>query len=150
VIFGVANYLDATSILRDCIALGDGVSGVVGAFGLDVGMNLANDGADVEFMENDYRVDIGKRGYDLGSFRSGHDGTARALERMNRFIGIDCDYEFPAKSFRSTQITDMTDVQQIEVAVGQRNAFARTPPFLYALAEFASTQDFIFRAQLCA
>jgi hypothetical protein len=150
VILGIADNRDTSAVFRDRIALGDGVGGVVGAFGLDVGADLANDGADVEFVENNHGVDIGERGYDLSSLFSGHDGTARSLERPDRFIGIDRDYEFPAKSFGSAQIADMTDMQQIEVAVGQRNGFARQPPFFYAAAEFVSIQDFIVGVQLYA
>ena len=36
----------------------------------------------------------------------------------------------------------MTHVQQIEVAVGQRDALARSPPFSNVMAELFAAQDF--------
>jgi hypothetical protein len=150
VILGIADNFDPTAIFRDRIALRDSVGCVVGAFGLDVGTNLANDGADVEFGEDYDSVDIGQRGYNFGALFGGHDGPALAFEDADRFVGIDCHYEFSAQSFGSAQITDVADVQQIEIAIGQRNALAGAPPFLYALAKLAAAQDFIVCVQLCA
>jgi hypothetical protein len=40
-------------------------------------------------------------------------------------------------------------MQQIEVAVRERDAFAGAPPFLYALAQFFPAQDFVVCFQLC-
>jgi hypothetical protein len=40
-------------------------------------------------------------------------------------------------------------MQQIEVAVGERNPFAGTSPFLYALAQLFPSQNFVVCFQMC-
>jgi hypothetical protein len=40
-------------------------------------------------------------------------------------------------------------VQQIEAAIGQCDPFPSPPPFLHALAELLSAQDFVLCIQLC-
>ncbi len=60
------------------------------------------------------------------------------------------EYCLPTLS-RSVNVAHVPDVQQIEVAVGQRNAFARASPLLDPLAKFVSTGGFCRgRALWCA
>ena len=41
----------------------------------------------------------------------------------------------------------MPHVQQIEIAVGQRDTLARAPPLLHLPAEFVAVQNFVVLAQ---
>src|SRR6266568_634599 len=52
VIFRIADDLDTPAILRNRVALGNGVSGVVSALGLNVRTNLADDRTHVEFRKD--------------------------------------------------------------------------------------------------
>jgi hypothetical protein len=38
----------------------------------------------------------------------------------------------------------MADVQQIEISIGERDAFSITPPVFNATAELFSVQNFVF------
>jgi len=44
-------------------------------------------------------------------------------------------------------VTHVSHVQQIEIAVGQCDAFARPPPFLHLPAKFVAPQNFVVLAQ---
>jgi hypothetical protein len=41
----------------------------------------------------------------------------------------------------------VTDVEQIEVAIGQRDAITGAAPVIHALAQFLAAQDFVWRLQ---
>src|SRR5579859_4001024 len=76
-----------------------------------------------------------------------HDRTPFALQPAHRFVGVDCYHQLPPERLRSAQIAHMPHVQQIEVAVGQRDTLARTPPILDPAAEFLATQGFVVYVQ---
>jgi len=67
VIFRIADDLDAAATLRNQIAFRNRVDRVIGALGLNVRANLADDRAHVELRENHYCIDVSERGYKLAS-----------------------------------------------------------------------------------
>ena len=142
VIFGIADDLDAAAIFRNRIALGNGVRGVVRALGLNVGANLADDRAHIELGKDHDRIHVRERGDNFGAFFRGHDGTAFALQRAHRSSELIATTSLPAQSLRSAQIAHMPHMQQIEAAIGQRDAFAGAPPLFDALAQFFAAQNF--------
>ena len=141
VILGIANDGDAASVLAEGVALRHGVSGIVSAFGLDVGVNLANDGAHVGFGKDDDGVDVSQGGDDFCAFVLGHDGASVAFQSAHRRVGVDGDHQLPAEGFGRAQVADMADVQQVEVAVGKSDAFAGTAPLLDATAKLVAGQN---------
>jgi hypothetical protein len=96
-------------------------------------MNLADNGADVGLGEDDYCVDVGKGGENLGAFFGGHQRAALSLQRTYRFIRIQGDYQAPAEFFGRMEITHVPDVQKVEASIRERDTVAGgTPRFRLA------------------
>ena len=146
-ILGIADDLDAPSVFGDSIALGNGIHGVVCALGLNVGMNLADDGAHIELRKDHNSIDVGERSHDLGAFVGRHDRPPFAFESADGLIGIDSHDKLAAQRLRAAKVADMSDVQQIETAVGESNALASAAPFLRAAAQRFPAQDFVLCVQ---
>jgi hypothetical protein len=146
-IFRIADDFDASAALGDRITLWNRVGGVIGALGLNVRTNLADDGSHIELGENHDCVNVSQGGDNLGSLVRRHDGPAFAFERADRFIGIDGDDQPAAQRLRSAQVPHVADMQQIEVTIGQRDAFTGTAPLVYAPAQFFAAQDFAWLFQ---
>src|SRR5882724_1744415 len=66
-VFGVADDRDADAEACGRGALGDGVGGVVGAFGVDVGAEFFENFFDVGFRENQDVVDVAESGDEKGA-----------------------------------------------------------------------------------
>jgi len=145
--FGIADNLDASSIFRDRIALGNGIRSVVGPFGLNVGVNLADDGAHVEFRKDYNRIYVGQGGHNFRALFFRHDRTALALESPNGLIRIDGHDKFAAEGLCSAQVTHVPDVQQIKTAVSEGDALAGAPPFFGVAAERFAAQNFVLCVQ---
>src|SRR5579862_9692640 len=119
VVFGVADDGDADAeTIRDG-AFGNGVGGVVGALGVDVGAKL---------FEQFFNVGLGKdhdvvhhaQGGDEESARVFiQDGTAGPFQRGNARIGVDADDEDLSLLLGAGEIANVADVERIEAAVGE-------------------------------
>jgi hypothetical protein len=147
VIFGITNNGNAASALRDRIALGDRIGGVIRTFGLNVGTNLANDAADIELGEDNDGINVGECGNNFGALLLRHNRTPFTFKGANRIVRVNGHNELSAERFGSSQIPNMTNVQQVEIAVGKRDAFARSTPFIHTLAKFRPAQNFIVSTQ---
>ena len=148
-ILWVTNDRDASTVFGNSVAFGHGVDSVVGPLGLNVRSNLANDGTHIELGEDHDCVDIGERGHDFGTLFRRHDRPPVAFESAHRFVRIDGDYQPTAQGLCAAQVAHMTHVEQVEISVGERDAFTRTPPLFDARAQFGAVQDFIFGFQNC-
>ena len=137
---GVADNRHASTILANHICFGNVLGGVIGALGLDVGMNFADDGADVKLGEDDDSVDIGKGGENLRAFFRGHQWTALSFQRTYGFIRIDGNDEAAAEFLGGVKIAHVADVQQIEASIGQRNALTGRAPGFYLAAQLVATK----------
>src|SRR2546430_4844283 len=102
--FWIADNLDPPAVLRDLVALRNGVGGVVRSLSLNVGANLTDDRAHIELRKNHDGIYSGERSHNFGSFNGRHDRAAFALERAHRFIGINGDNEASAQGFRAAKI----------------------------------------------
>jgi hypothetical protein len=139
---------DTASAGFDFVALGDTFSGVVGALGVEVRADFADERANIFFREDDDRVDVGKSGQNFCSFFCRDDGPAFALQRAGRLIGVHRNHDFAAKPAGSLQITHVANVQEVETPVGERDATASAAPLGYAFAEFVTRED--LRLDRCA
>ena len=140
-ILGIADDHDAASASFDLLTLRDAFGGVVGALGVKVRMNFADQGADIGFRKDYNRIDICESGQDLRTFFSGDYGTAFAFQRARRGIRVDRDDDFAAEFARRMQIAHMAHVQHIETTVGQRDAVGSAAPFRDPLLEFTPREN---------
>jgi hypothetical protein len=128
VILGIADDDDAASAGFDFIALGDALGRIVGALGVKIGANLANECAHIFFWKDYDCVHVGERCQNFGALLGWHYRTAFTLQGANGIIGVDGDNQFAAEFVRCMQIADMAYVQNVEAAVGEGDAIASAPP----------------------
>lgn len=143
VVLGVAYDGDTASVGANEIAFGDAGFGVVGALGLDFGMNLADECAGIGFAEDDDCVDIGERGDDFSALVLGHERTVIAFDSANGGIGVDGDDESASERFGSVQVADVSDVQQIEASIGENDLLASFAPCGDSFAQLGAGDDFV-------
>ena len=117
VVLGISHDSDVTTVFPNGVALRNVIGGVVATFGLDVGANLANDRADIELGKDHDGVDVFERGDDFGAFVLRHDRASGAFESAYGIIGVHGDDELTSEGLGPAQVADMTDMEQVEVAV---------------------------------
>src|SRR5450631_34824 len=127
----------------DLVALGDALRRVVGALGVKVRANFANDIAHVVFRENNDRVHIRERRQNFRAFFRRYHGPPLTLQCAYGSIGVDRDNQFATEFPRGTQVAHMADMQHIETSVGQRDAIAGAPPIGHALLQFVARNDLL-------
>ena len=127
-VLGIAYDLDATTVGCDLVTLGHVVAGVIGSLHLNVGLDLADEGANVGLVEDYDGIDALEGGDDLGALLLGHGGTSGTFKAAYTLVGVDGDDEFAAERFGSAQITYMADVEEIEAAVGEGHGMALGAP----------------------
>jgi hypothetical protein len=123
-VFGVADDSDSNAEAGGRSAFRDGVGGVVGAFGVDVGAQFFEEFFDVGFGEDHDVVNVAESGYEKGAGLFVENGAAWAFEWTGAGIGIDGDDEEITFGFCSREIAGMTDVERVEDAVGEDDALA--------------------------
>jgi hypothetical protein len=72
-------------------------------------------------------VDGAQGAQHLHALGRGHQGPPGALEALDRGIAVDADEQDVTERARSLEIANVTDVQEIETAVGQDDALAVRP-----------------------
>jgi hypothetical protein len=123
-VFGIAYDGDADAEAGGDGAFGNGVGGVVGAFGVDVGAQIFEKFFDVGFGKNHDVVGRAESGDEEGACLFVEDGAAGAFERADAGIGVDGDDEEVAFCFGAGEVTSVPDVEGVEDAVGEDNALA--------------------------
>jgi hypothetical protein len=141
-VFGIADDFDAPAAFDDGVALRNTLRRVVGAFGVNVRADFADQSAYVGLGKNDDSVDIGQRRHNLGALIGGHERAAIALEFADGIVGVDGDDKFSAELFRGAQITYVADVKKIEAAVAEGNFFALRAPGLDLCFQFFACESF--------
>ena len=150
VVFGIANDLNPPAISQHLVALGHAVARVVGALGVHVRMNLANQRAHVRLIEDNDGVHVFECSENLGALRCRHQRPARAFQFAHAGIGVDGDDQLAAQRLRSAQIAHVPDVQQIKASVGEDDRFALlAPAFDQCAQRFARLVFWLRRSRVC-
>src|SRR4030095_5293600 len=135
-VFRITDDWDASAITRHHVALGNRGDCVIGAFGLNVWLNLADESANIWLGKNYDCVDRCESRQDFGALVLGHDGTRFAFECSHRGVGVYCNNKLSAQFFRSLQVAHMADMKKIKASVGKCDAFARVLPVGCTSAQF--------------
>jgi hypothetical protein len=141
VILRIAYDDDAASASFYLGSFGNALRSVVGAFGVEVGPDFADDGANVVFGKDDDGIDIGERGQNLRALLGWDHGAAFSFQRADGVIGIHSDNYFASEFARSVQITDVPDVEHVETAVGECDSGASAAPFADAFLQLAAREN---------
>src|SRR5947209_6349002 len=137
VVFRIAHDRNSPAKFTHECAFGNGGFGVVGAFGLNVRAQLANNRADVLFWKDDNCIHILQRRQDLGSLALGRHRPPCTFQRARGIVRVQRYHDSAAQFLRATQIADMTDVQQVEAAVGQNDLLPARAPLLRKLRQLS-------------
>jgi hypothetical protein len=132
-IFGIAHNFHASATGANFVALGNGLDGVVRALGMHIRTEFADDRAHIRLRKNHHGIYIGQRGQNFGTFLGRHQRTALPFQGAHRGIRVHGYDQSPAQFFGRAQITDVSDVQQVEAAIGQGDRVAGAAPFCYLL-----------------
>lgn len=140
-VLGIADNHDTTSAGFDFVALRDAFGSVVGALGLEIRADFADDGADVFLGKDDNSIDVGEGGENFRAFGFRHDRTAFAFQCANRGVGIHSDDEFTSKGACGAEVADVADVEDVEAAVGESDAISGIAPGGDTTGEFSAGKN---------
>lgn len=133
--FRITDDSDAAATFPHDFGLGHSVSAVIGAFGVNVGPEFADQGAHIQLRKNYDGIHVGESGQDLCPLVIGRQGPTIALQSTDRGIGIDRNDKSAAQLLGGMQVANVTDVQEIESAVGQDDAVALSAPFRHLASQ---------------
>ena len=94
---------------------------VIASFDVNVGPHDGQESASALLRENDDGVDAGQRGEDGGTLPLGDERPPRSLEFTDRAVSVEADDQEIAELAGALQVADVTEVQQVETAVGGDN-----------------------------
>ena len=141
-IFGIAANGGADAEENGEFALGDRVDGIVGAFGVDVGLKFTKERVDVELIENDHVVYRDQRCYDCCAGSFSHHRAAGTFALLSAGIRIERDDEDVAFRFCCFKVANVADVEQIEDAIREDDFPVGTPVFFENSVEAFAGEDF--------
>src|ERR1700685_1998477 len=130
---GVAHDLDPSAASDHFVALRHALASVVGALRLDVGPDLANEGAHIGLCKYHDRVHVRQGGDNFGTFILGHYWAAISLDFADTLVGIQRHDQLAAERFSPAKVAHVPNMQRVEAAVGEYDLFACTSPFVNAL-----------------
>jgi len=104
------------------IAFRNGVLGVIGAFGVNIGLEREEQLFDSRLIENRHKVNSFQCGYDLGSLVLGYERSAIALQSSSLFVRIHADNQKIAQGFRRFEVANMANMKDVEATISQYNS----------------------------
>lgn len=141
-ILGIAYDYDSASAGFDFAPLGNAFFGVIGALGVKIGADFADDRAHIFFREDHNGVNIGQRSENFRALFGRHYGPAFAFQGAYGFIGIYRDDEFASEFASGVEIANVSNVQYIEASVGEGDAISGGAPVQHQLVELAPGNNF--------
>jgi hypothetical protein len=123
-IFGIADDGDLDAEAMSGGPFGNCFRRVVGSFGVNVGMEIFEEGFDARFAEEHDVVDAAECG---DQFRAGvfvKDGTTGPFEVADACVRINADHEDVALAASSFEIADVAYVERIKTAVSENDALS--------------------------
>src|SRR5712671_1224569 len=124
VILGITHDDHPASTGFYLVALGDALHRVVGALGMKVRTDFANDRAHILFWKNYDGVHVRQRRQNFRAFFGRHHWPAFALQSAYGSVGIHCNDQLATEFPSSAQVAYMANMQHVENTVSQRDAIA--------------------------
>src|SRR5882724_357525 len=142
-VFRIAHDRHSSTQLANQCAFRYGGFGVIGALGVNVGAQIADDRRHIFFREDHYRIHIVQCRKHFGALLLRRVRPSFTLQRPRGRIGVDCHHHFAAQLLRAPQITDVPHVQQIEYPVGQNDLLSLRAPALCQVSKLLPLHDLI-------
>jgi len=142
-VLGIAHDRHAPATRFHFVAFGDALGGVIGALSVKVGTDFADDGAHIVLGENHNCVHVGEGREYFRALLGRHQWTPCSLKSAHGIVGVDRHHELAAQFTRGAQVPHMSNMEQIEASVGERNASAGAPPFAHTLPELVARDNLL-------
>src|SRR5919201_2321608 len=142
-VLGGADNRNVPAIFLHYLTFGHSLGRIVGALGVDLGTQFAQERAHVWFGKYHDRIDGFERGNDLSAFCSRHARASFSFQVANRGVVVDGNHYTPTQRLGPAQITDMADMQHVETAVRQDDALPGAPPFCNPRAQGAAVEHLV-------
>ena len=124
------------------LALRNGFRRVIGAFRVNVRLEFAKERVHVQFVENDHVIHVGKRCHQSGAGALRQNRAPFAFQLSRAGIGVDSNNEDITFGPRRFQIAHVSDVEQIEHAVGKYNFASRAAMFFQHIVQPIARKNF--------
>jgi hypothetical protein len=95
---------------------------VVATFDVNVRSHNGQESVGTLLGENDDGIDARQRGEDGGTLTLRDERSSRSLEFTDRAVSVEADDKEIAKLARALQVTDVTEMKEVEAAVRADNA----------------------------
>ena len=142
-ILGIAYDRHVPATRFHFVALGDVLGAIVRTFGVEVGADFSDDGAHIVLGEDHNCVHVGEGREYFRALLGWHKRTPCAFESAHGIVGVYRHHEFSAQFTRGVQVAHMSNMQQIEASVGERNAGAGAPPFGHTLLKLVARKNLL-------
>jgi len=97
--------------------------GVIAAFNVNVRAQDTEEAIGSGVVEDDGGVHASEGGHEAGAFARGNEWAALTFQSPRRVVAVDSDKQRLAEGAGFLKIIEMADVQKIEYAVGEDEAF---------------------------
>src|SRR5262245_16974381 len=101
-----------------------GVHAIVGALGMDIGLERLEQRVHARLVEQQHAIHATQRRHQTRPLRARLNRAPRALERMGGTIAVDRNDQSIPERAGAGEIANVADVEQIEDAVGEHDALA--------------------------
>jgi len=112
---------DSSAAPFDDVASDDRVNSPVGAFREDIGLQSLDQIVRCGFVEDHHAVHACQRFEDLRALGLGGNGTSATLDLPDGTVRVQTDDQSIAQRPRLLKVSEMTDVQEVEYAVGEHD-----------------------------
>src|SRR2546425_1205681 len=121
-IFRITNDRHSSAEGSYHIAFRNRVFGVIGAFGVNIGLEREQQLFDSRLIEDRHEVNSFQGGYDFGSLVLGQERSPIALQSSSLFVGVHPDNQKVPQGFRRCKVANMANMKDVEATIGQYNS----------------------------
>jgi len=121
---------DSAAACLDDVASDDRVGGPVGAFDEDIGLQSLDQIVRCGLVEDHHTVHACQCFEDLGALGLGGNGTSGSLDLPDGPVRVQTDNQGIPQRTRLLEVSQMTDVQEVEHAVGEHDGSTGCPQAL--------------------
>ena len=132
--FGSPDDRHPAAVRAHDVPLGDGVGRVVGALAVNVGPQRAEQARDVVLVEDDDVVHGAQGGHEQRAVLRRHHRPPLALQAAHGRVAVDADHEHVGLGPGCLEIAHVSDVQDVEAAVGEGHRLPLAAGRLHPLA----------------
>lgn len=121
---------DSSAARFDDVTPDDSVGSPVRAFNENIRLQSLDQIVRCRFVEDHHTINTCQRFENLGALGLGSNGTSRSLDLPDRTVRVQTDDQGIPQCTRLLEVSQMTDVQEVEHAVGEHDGSSGCPQAL--------------------